>query len=162
MAVFSAMYHTLFYPSYLQDIHATTCLETSKNRLYSLFKPLYIPYILRDTWGKFSIEVFAVIGNLRGMLRKRARYTFDIHFGSQEEKVAFVCRLKRVRELLSPEDGPLLEWFLSRGIIIYSIYTFRAFACSFALTHGTGYNTFLRVQHMLLIARTARTGPGPG
>ena len=42
-----------------------------------------------------------------------------------------------------------LEWFSNRGIIIYSIYTFRAFARSFALTSGTGYNTFLRVQHVL-------------
>ena len=149
MTVFSAMYHTLFYPSYLQDIRATTCLETSKNRLYSLFKPVYVPYILRATWGKVSIEVFAVIGKLRGMSRKRVRYTFDVHFSSQEEKAVFVCRLKRVRELLSPEDGPPLEWFSSRGIIIYSIYTFRTFARSFTLTRGTGYNTFLRVQHML-------------
>ena len=143
MAVFSAMYHTLFYPSYLQDIRAKTCLETSKNRLYSLFKPVYVPYTLRATWGKVSVEVFAVIGKLRGMSRKGVRYTFDLHFDSQEEKAAFVCRLKRVRELLSPEDGPPLEWFSSRGIIIYSIYTFRAFAHSFALTRGTGYNTFL-------------------
>ena len=59
MTVFSAMYHTLFYPSYLQDIRATTCLETSKNRLYSLFKPVYVPYILRATWDKVSVEVFA-------------------------------------------------------------------------------------------------------
>ena len=101
------MYNTLFYPSYLQDIRVTTCQETSKNRLYSLFKPVYVPYILRATWGKVSVEVFAAIGKLRG------------------------------------EDGPPLEWFSSRGIIIYSIlYTFRAFARSFALTRGTGYNTF--------------------
>ena len=107
------------------------------------------PYtVLRATWGKVSVEVFTVIGKLRGMSRKRVRYTFDVHFGSQEEKVAFVCRLKRVRELLSPEDGPPLEWFLSRGIIIYSAYTFCAFARSFALTRGTGY-MFLRVQHVL-------------
>ena len=109
MAVFSVMYHTLFYPSYLQDIRATTCLETSKNRLYSLFKPVYVPYIHRATWGKVSVEVFAVIGKLRGMSRKRLRYTFHVHFGSQEEKAAFVCRLKRVWELLLPEDGPPLE-----------------------------------------------------
>ena len=142
MAVFSAVCHTIFYPSYLQDIRVTTCLETSKNRLYSLFKPVYVPYIY--TWGKVSVEVFAVSGKLRGMSRKRVRYTFDVHFGSQEEKAAFVCRLKRVRELLSPEDGPPLEWFSSRGIIIY---TFRAFARSFA--HRYDYNTFLRVQHVL-------------
>ena len=149
MTVFSAMYHTLFYPSYLQDIRATACLETSKKRLYSLFKPVYVPYILRATWGKVSVEAFVVIGKLRGMSRKRVRYTFDVHFGSQEEKVAFVCRLKRVRELLSPEDGPPLEWFSSRGIIIYRTYTFRAFARSSVLTRSTGYNTFLRVQHVL-------------
>ena len=65
MTVFSAMYRTLFYPSYLQDIWATTCLETSKKRLYSLFKPVYVPYILRATWGKVSVEVFTVIGKLR-------------------------------------------------------------------------------------------------
>ena len=39
------------------------------------------------------------------MSRKQVRCTFDVHFGSQEEKAVFVCRLKRVRELLSPEDG---------------------------------------------------------
>ena len=61
------------------------------------------------------VEVFAVIGKLRGMSRKRVRYTFDVHFCSQEEKAAFVCRLKRVRELLSPEDGPSLEWFSSNA-----------------------------------------------
>ena len=79
-----------------------------------------------------------VNGQLRGMSRKRLRYTFDVHFGSQEEKAAFVCRLKRARELSSPEDGPPLEWFSSRGIIIYSIYTLRAFAGSIAQTRGTG------------------------
>ena len=70
MTVFSAMYHTLFL-FYLQDIRATTCL--------------------RATWGKVSVEVFAVNGKLRGMKRKRVRNTFDVHFGSQEEKAAFVC-----------------------------------------------------------------------
>ena len=54
-------------------------------------------------WGKVSVEVYAVILKLRGMSRKRVCYTFDVHFGSQEEKAAFVCRLKRVRELLLPE-----------------------------------------------------------
>ena len=32
-----------------------------------------------------------------------------MHFSSQEEKAAFVCRLKRIRELLSPEDGSPLD-----------------------------------------------------
>ena len=32
-----------------------------------------------------------------------------MHFSSQEEKAAFVCRLKRIQELLSPEDGSLLD-----------------------------------------------------
>ena len=83
MAVSSVMYHTLFYPSYLQDIRATTCLETSKNQLYSLFKPVYVPYILRATWGKVSVEVFVVIDKLRSMSRKRVRYMFDVHFGPE-------------------------------------------------------------------------------
>ena len=78
------------------------------------FRSLYL-----ELRGARSVEVFAVIGKLRGMSRKRVRYTIDVHFGSHKEKAAFVCRLKRVRELLSPEDGPPLEWFSSRGIIIY-------------------------------------------
>ena len=149
MTVFSAMYRTLFYPSYLQDILATTCLETSKNRLYSLFKPVYVPYILRATWGKVSVEVFAVIGKLRGMSRRRVRYTFDVHFGSQEEKAAFVCRLKRAWELLSPEDGPPLEWCSSRGIIIYSIIYFPRFRPFLRA------NTRHRLQHVFT-STTAR------
>ena len=36
----------------------------------------------------------------------------DVHFGSQEEKAAFVCRLKRVREHLSPEDRPPLDNYM--------------------------------------------------
>ena len=35
--------------------------------------------------------------------RKRPpRYTFDVHFTSEEEKQAFTARLKSVRELLTP------------------------------------------------------------
>ena len=34
--------------------------------------------------------------------RKRVRYTLDVHFRSQEEKETFVCRLKSVRDLLTP------------------------------------------------------------
>ena len=83
--------------------------------------------------GRVSVEVFAVIGKIRGMSRKRVRYTIDVDFGSQEEKAAFVCRLKRVRELLSPEDGPPLEWFSSRGIISY-IYIFPYIIYIFALS----------------------------
>ena len=39
--------------------------------------------ILRVRSGKVSVEVFTVIAKLRGMSRKRVRYTFDVHFGSQ-------------------------------------------------------------------------------
>ena len=38
-----------------------------------------------------------------GIGRKRPpRYTLDVHFTSEEEKVAFTARLKTVRELLTP------------------------------------------------------------
>ena len=70
--------------------------------------------------GQGLCSLFVVIGQLRGMSGKRVCYTFDVHFGSQEEKAAFVCRLKRVRELASPEDDPPPKWFSSRGIIIYN------------------------------------------
>ena len=53
-----------------------------------------------------SLFVVVSVSFAVAMSRKRVRYTFDIHFSSQEEKAAFVCRLKRIRELLSPEDGP--------------------------------------------------------
>ena len=93
MAVFSAMYHTLFYPSYLQDIWATTCLETSQKRLYSLFLNLYTFRIYLELHGARSLLKCSRfnIGKLRGMSRKRVHSTFDVHFGSQEEKAAFVC-----------------------------------------------------------------------
>ena len=107
-------------------------------RVYSYHAVPYCTVLFRER----SLCSWFNIDQLRGMSRKRVRYTFDVHFGSQEEKAAFVCRLKRVRELPSPEDDPPLEWFSSRGIIRYSIYTFRAFARSIALTRGTGYNTF--------------------
>ena len=39
--------------------------------------------------------------------RKRVCYTLDIHFGVEEEKEAFVRRLKVVRALISGEQGVL-------------------------------------------------------
>lgn len=41
--------------------------------------------------------------------RKRVRYTLDVHFSSQEEKEAFVRRLKSVRELLTPAGCPPMD-----------------------------------------------------
>ena len=47
--------------------------------------------------------------------RKRPpRYTFDVHFASEEEKEAFTTRLKSVRQLLTPEG--------SRSIDNYSLF----------------------------------------
>ena len=38
--------------------------------------------------------------------RKRPpRYTFDVHFTSEEEKEAFTTRLKSVRQLLTPNES---------------------------------------------------------
>ena len=56
-----------------------------------------------------SLFVVVSVSFAVAMSRKRVRYTFDMPFSSQEEKAAFVCRLKRIRELLSPEDGPPLD-----------------------------------------------------
>lgn len=41
--------------------------------------------------------------------RKRVRYNFDVTFGSQEEKDAFLDRLKSVRQLLTPPDCPTVD-----------------------------------------------------
>ena len=41
--------------------------------------------------------------------RKRVRYTFDVHFVNQEEKEAFLQRLKNVRQLLTPAGCPSLD-----------------------------------------------------
>ena len=43
--------------------------------------------------------------------RKRVRYTMDVHFVDEEEKQAFLGRLKHVRELLKPSGSPLLDNF---------------------------------------------------
>ena len=40
---------------------------------------------------------------------KRVRYTFDVHFASQEEKDAFLRRLKGVRQKLTPPGSPPLD-----------------------------------------------------
>ena len=37
------------------------------------------------------------------------RYSFDLSFADQEEKDAFLQRLKNVRKLLTPAGAPLLE-----------------------------------------------------
>ena len=38
--------------------------------------------------------------------RKRPpRYSFDVHFVSEEEKEAFIARLKSVRQLLTPAES---------------------------------------------------------
>ena len=41
--------------------------------------------------------------------RKRVRYTYDVHFVNQEEKEAFLQRLKNVRQLLTPAGCPSLD-----------------------------------------------------
>ena len=42
--------------------------------------------------------------------RKRpARYTLDVHFASEEEKEAFIARLKAVQELLTPAGSRLID-----------------------------------------------------
>ena len=41
--------------------------------------------------------------------RRRIRYTLDVHFATQEEKEAFLLRLKVVRERLSPAGCPPMD-----------------------------------------------------
>ena len=41
--------------------------------------------------------------------RRRIRYTLDVHFNTQEEKEAFLLRLKGVRERLSPVGCPPMD-----------------------------------------------------
>ena len=41
--------------------------------------------------------------------RKRVRYNFDITFGTQEEKDAFMDRLRKVRQLLTPPECPTID-----------------------------------------------------
>ena len=41
--------------------------------------------------------------------RKRVRYNFDVAFGTQEEKDAFMDRLRRVRQLLTPPQCPTVD-----------------------------------------------------
>ena len=41
--------------------------------------------------------------------RKRVRYTLDVHFGTPEEKEAFVHRMKHVRQLLSHAGNPCAD-----------------------------------------------------
>ena len=41
--------------------------------------------------------------------RKRVRYMFDINFTSAEEKEAFMARLKRIRQRLTPAGAPLVD-----------------------------------------------------
>ena len=50
--------------------------------------------------------------------RKRVRYTFDVHFGSTEDKKRFVERLKNVRKLLSQAGNPCADYhsFMSSAL----------------------------------------------
>ena len=41
--------------------------------------------------------------------RKRVRYSFDVHFASQEEREIFQQRLRSVRQLLTPPGSPPLD-----------------------------------------------------
>ena len=41
--------------------------------------------------------------------RKRVRYNFDVAFGTQEEKDAFMDRLRRVCQLLTPPQCPTVD-----------------------------------------------------
>ena len=41
--------------------------------------------------------------------RRRIRYTLDVHFNTQEDKEAFLLRLKGVRERLSPVGCPQMD-----------------------------------------------------
>ena len=41
--------------------------------------------------------------------RRRIRYTLDVHFNTQEDKEAFLLRLKGVRERLSPVGCPPMD-----------------------------------------------------
>ena len=41
--------------------------------------------------------------------RKRVRYTFDVHFGTTEDKERLVERLKHVRQLLSQAGNPCTD-----------------------------------------------------
>ena len=44
-----------------------------------------------------------------GTKPKRVRYTFDVHFTSQDEKDAFLVKLKSVRQKLTPPGSPSLD-----------------------------------------------------
>ena len=96
MAVFPAMYHTFIL--HICKISGQQHAWKLANTGYILCLNLYTFRIYLELRGARSL--FAVIGKLRGMSRKRVCYTFDVHFGSQEEKAAFVCRLKRVMSVV--------------------------------------------------------------
>ena len=49
------------------------------------------------------------MGTMASVLRKRVRYSFAVHFTSQEEREIFQQRLKNVRQLLIPPSSLPLD-----------------------------------------------------
>ena len=57
-------------------------------------------------WGGFA-STWSL--SVKMASRKHVRYNFDVTFGTQEEKDAFLDRLKTVRQLLTPPDCPTVD-----------------------------------------------------
>ena len=53
--------------------------------------------------------------------RKRVRYTFDVHFGTTEDKERFVERLKHVRKLLSQAGNPCTDDHSFMSALFYAV-----------------------------------------